>query len=635
MKLTELSRFKGVIVAAGMLVLLLVLFAFAIAKLQQNALQTELALSQVQSLDLIESNSGGSFSVFNAWREGLTPAQVETLNFADAKAWADLQSASQSSNTDGYSTAKQALIGALQALSEKRQKLVSIAPIAVGLLALLIFFLALIPQLLRINKQKEVQVESNQQAENILNTVSEGLFLLDKEGQIGVEQSASLKEMFRLKRDLDGSFLDFIGQYVPESSVVVAKDYLDLLYGDRVKEKLVKDLNPLNQVEINIARRDGSMESRFLDFKFARVMVEGKLQHLLGSITDVTREVMLERELDANKEAQEAQLDLLMNVLHIDQGSLSRFYQETESALDSINNVLQERGHSDHNIRSKLDSISEKAHRIKGDAAALKLNSFEFVVHEFETEVDQLKSAKGSVSGRDMLPAVGKLKEVFKELNDMQSIVSRFESVLAVEQERSNTDAEVSVQAPKPAGLTGELGQLVDSLAERSGVRVVLKAFGLEPEQVPDHLSKTIRDTSIQLIRNSVAHGALAPEQRLAAGKPDYLTITVSLTETSEGHTLIVRDDGEGLDKDKIVAKAFEKGLIKTDSPSDVSSSVLSRIIFHPGFSSKDEVDLDAGRGVGLSAVHTMIREVGGALGFSQAPKKYTQFSIRFKNEDK
>ena len=57
------------------------------------------------------------------------------------------------------------------------------------------------------------------------------------------------------------------------------------------EEKLVRDLNPLNKVEISITRRDGTMESRFLDFKFARVMVESKLEHLLGSVTDVTKEV--------------------------------------------------------------------------------------------------------------------------------------------------------------------------------------------------------------------------------------------------------------------------------------------------------------------------------------------------------
>ena len=165
-----------------------------------------------------------------------------------------------------YRSALNNLKKQLDAEADKRNRLLDITPLAICILAVLVYLLAIIPQLLKISKDEDVQVESNQQAENILNTVSEGLFLLDKNGQIGVEQSASLQQMFRLERDLEGSFLDFIGQYVPVSSVAVAKDYLDLLYGDRVKEKLVKDLHPLNSVETNITRRDGSVESRFLDF---------------------------------------------------------------------------------------------------------------------------------------------------------------------------------------------------------------------------------------------------------------------------------------------------------------------------------------------------------------------------------
>ena len=184
----------------------------------------------------------------------------------------------------------------------------------------------------------------------------------------------------------------------------------------------VKDLNPLNKVEVSITRRDGSIENRYLDFNFARVMVDGELQHLLGSVTDVTREVRLEQELENNKQEQEAQLDLLMNILHLDKRSLSRFYSETESSLDSINETLQERGHSSDQIRNKLITISEQAHKIKGDAAALKLHNFEFIMHEFETELAIVQQTKGSISGREVLPAVTKLKDVFKELNNMQSL---------------------------------------------------------------------------------------------------------------------------------------------------------------------------------------------------------------------
>ncbi len=641
MNLGELARYKGVLVATFVLVLLVVLSALVSSGLQSKARTSTAILERVTALEWLSPADQGltSTTSVDEWEKKFQPAELSWLNSVAASPLANLKSAITAGDNEAYSKALAELTSLVANEDNKRNRLLKIAPIAVSLIAGMIFLLAVIPQLLRLSKDKEVQVESNQQAENILNTVSEGLFLLDKEGQIGVEQSKSLKQMFRMERDLEGGFLDFIGQYVPDSSVSVAKDYLDLLYGDRVKEKLVKDLNPLNQVEITITRRDGSNESRYLDFKFARVMVDGELQHLLGSVTDVTREVVLEKELQSNKEEQEAQLDLLMNILHLDKDSLSRFYSESEAALNEINNTLQERGSSSSQIRSKLGVIAEQAHRIKGDAAALKLHNFEFIVHEFESAIADVQAMPGNVTGRDVLPAVTKLKLVFKELNSMQSIVTRFSEVLKVERSAGsaptaegpivveNTQAST---AQVGSSLENELDQLVTTLSERNNVRVVLKTFGLGDGDVPEELAKVVRDASIQLLRNCVTHGAKPPEYRLAQSKPDYMTAVVSLTKTDDGHTLIVRDDGDGLDQERILQKAVEKGLLKAMPEGEVSQAGIGKIIFHSGFSTKDDVDLDSGRGVGLSAVLSMVNDAGGAIGLAQAKNKYCQFSVRF-----
>ncbi len=639
MNFSDLLRYKGILVSA--LVLLVIVFIFAAANrgLQSNVVQSSLVQQSVDSLALhysYGSNAEGATvprsEDFALWEEALSLDQRNWLEKVGSAQMSAVRDAIVQGESIGFSAALGELRKVVAQAATKRTKLLNIAPIAVCFMALLVFLLALVPQLLRLTDDKEVAVQSNQQAENILNTVSEGLFLVDKEGQIGVEQSASLKQMFRLERDLEGGFLEFISQYVPDGTVNVAKDYLDLLYGDRVKEKLVADLNPLTQVEISITRRDGSVESRFLEFKFARVMVEGELQHLLGSVTDVTRRVLLEQELEANKEEQEAQLDLLMNILHLDKGSLSRFYEESESALNEINQILQERGHSSDEIKSKLAMIAERAHRIKGDAAALKLHSFEFEMHEFEAEIAAVQEIKGKITGRDVLPAVTKLKSVFKELNNMQSIVTRFSEVLSMEKTQGVAVSNDIEESGTGSSLENELQALVATVSERNGVRVVLRTFGLGAHDVPEQLQKVVRDSAIQMLRNSIAHGAKPPVERLAQGKPDYMTVTVSLTKTEEGYTFIVRDDGDGLNQEKILDAAVKQGLIPDVNSIKVTPTLLGKIIFHPKFSSKDEVGLDAGRGVGLSAVHSMIRDFGGAMGFAHSPGKHCQFSVRFNN---
>jgi len=94
-----------------------------------------------------------------------------------------------------------------------------------------------------------------------------------------------------------------------------------------------------------------------------------------------------------------------------------------------------------------------------------------------------------------------------------------------------------------------ELEGLVDTLSERNGVRVMLRAFGMNDDQVPADLRSVLRDSAIQMIRNSIAHGAKSPSERLAQGKPDYMTITASLTQTEQGRVFMLRDDGEGLNQ--------------------------------------------------------------------------------------
>ena len=707
MNFGELLRYRGVLIAAAVLLAVVFVSAFATKGLQENSLHSALALQKIDSLSMTYKSSDAlpESAEFADWDEGFTSSERDWLEKTSGNQLSSVRDAVVAADQSRFKSALTSLRNNASAEASKRARLLAIAPLAICLLGVLIYLLAIIPQLLRLSSVAEVQVESNQQAENILNTVSEGLFLLDKNGDIGVEQSKSLKGMFRMKRDLEGSFLEFIGAYVPDSAVAVAKDYLDLLYGDRVKEKLVKDLNPLNKVEVSITRRDGSIENRYLDFNFARVMVDGELQHLLGSVTDVTREVRLEQELENNKQEQEAQLDLLMNILHLDKRSLGRFYSETEASLDSINETLQERGHSSDQIRNKLITISEQAHKIKGDAAALKLHNFEFIMHEFETELAVVQQTKGKISGREVLPAVTKLKDVFKELNNMQSIVTRFSEVLKMERGQGAIEvpAAVDVTVAEKAGdfeeamssaisndtqdsesaaavvngddgetsalvddvneetaesveeeltaeeqpeeaseevtedslendgsqLESELQDLVEMVAERNDVQVKLRTVGLD--SVPENLSKVIRDSSIQILRNCVAHGARPAADRVASGKNEFMTISMAVQATDTGHNLVIRDDGEGLDREKIIEKAIEKGMIKAESADKVTPQVLAKLIFHPGFSTRDEADLDAGRGVGLSAVYSMIREAGGALGFSHEPGQFTQFSVRFK----
>lgn len=352
-------------------------------------------------------------------------------------------------NDDAIAKAKQ-LNQIVSAKDQKRKSLASTMLIVGAVVTLLLYFALMIPMFARRKGEEETQVVTKSETEGIMNTVSEGLFLLGNDHQIGVEQSASLKRMFKLERDLEGDFFDFISDYVTQENVRVAKDYLDLLFGDRVKEKLVEDLNPLNNVEISLVRRDGQYESRYLDFRFKRVMVDGAISHLLGSVSDVTRQVELEKQLIQTKEEQEAQVDLLMSILHIDSDRLQTFIRNSSETLDEINERLSERGHSDGQIRSKLVDVMSNAHRLKGDAAALGLHKFEFGAHDFEEELETIRRGESSLTGKDLLPAITKLRTLYTEMDSMTELIGKFSEAM-----NAKGDSSVKFAADLDASIGG------------------------------------------------------------------------------------------------------------------------------------------------------------------------------------
>jgi len=322
------------------------------------------------------------------------------------------------------------------AISEKhlkRKTLAATMMIVAAIVTLLLYFALMIPLFSRRQDAAETAEVAQTESAGIMNTVSEGLFLLGSDHQIGVEQSASLKRMFKLERELEGDFFDFISNYVTQENVRIAKDYLELLFGDRVKEKLVEDLNPLNNVEISLVRRDGQFENRYLDFRFKRVLVDGNISHLLGSVADVTRQVELEQQLAQTKEEQEAQVDLLMSILHIDNARLQTFITNSSETLDQINERLSERGHSDGQIRSKLVDIITNAHRLKGDAAALGLHKFEFGAHDFEEELEKIRLTESSLGGKDLLPAITKLRSLYTEMDRMTDLIGKFSEAMSAQ----------------------------------------------------------------------------------------------------------------------------------------------------------------------------------------------------------
>lgn len=170
--------------------------------------------------------------------------------------------------------------------------------------------------------------------------------------------------------------------------------------------------------------------------------------------------------------------------------------------------------------------------------------------------------------------------------------------------------------------------RIVRSLARDLGKEVDLKIFGEETE-LDRSVVDEIGDPLIHLIRNAMDHGLETPDERIAAGKPG--TGTLVLAAVHEGNSIIIsiKDDGRGIDTDRVGRKAIEKGLITEDQLAAMSQREMFDLIFLPGFSTKDKASDLSGRGVGMDVVKTNIKKLNGLIEIKSEKGLGSEFILR------
>ncbi|MBO4630264.1 MAG: chemotaxis protein CheA [Treponema sp.] len=157
------------------------------------------------------------------------------------------------------------------------------------------------------------------------------------------------------------------------------------------------------------------------------------------------------------------------------------------------------------------------------------------------------------------------------------------------------------------------------------------KKINLEIEGEDTELDKSVvedlLDPIMHCVRNSVDHGIETPEVRKAAGKPE--TGTVLLKASNEGNLIVieVKDDGAGIDVEKVRKKAIENGLIHPDKV--ITDQDAYQLIMQPGFSTADKISNISGRGVGLDVVKTMINNIKGSISINSVKGQGTSFIIK------
>ena len=211
----------------------------------------------------------------------------------------------------------------------------------------------------------------------------------------------------------------------------------------------------------------------------------------------------------------------------------------------------------------------------------------------------------------ELVIAQAMLGQTVQELPEATS--SRLAQILeeVVHHTRELKDSVMSMRAQPVGSVFQRMPRLVRELSTKTKKKVRLETVG-ETTEVDRSIIERLSDPLTHIIRNSVDHGIESPADRLAAGKNEEGTIRLSAEHRGGRIVIQVADDGAGINSERVLAKAREKGLIGSDAA--LTEDEINNLIMQPGFSTAEKISDISGRGVGMDVVRSNIQEMGGRI---------------------
>lgn len=540
----------------------------------------------------------------------------------------------------------------------------------------------------RVSSSENQLQMAGKRSDEILSAVNEGLFLIDKDLVIADEYSKALEGIVNHTKLAGKQLPDILSKLVSPKDLEDTKTFVGQLFSEWVVEDLVTDLNPLKKLRTQVPTELGGYEERFLDFRFSRVYEENEVVRILVSVRDISDAVRLEKNLESEKQQSDRQLEMLSTIMNSDPNILQHFIDSTLVRIDNINDILKTPGSTKKDLMNKATEIYRELHSLKGESSAMQLDSFVSKSEDAETKVKYLID-KREISGNEFLSLAIDLDELLnltifvKNLTDRIGFIGEgineqvnvfannetpeiFDKKLAKAHEQlvHDTQAKPTQQIansvnndnqpidteentventvanttkttdtmPNAESLVSFYNQFAQDIAKRNHKQISFQCLGMDHVTLTPEQVNLVKDISIQLLRNSIVHGVEAPQVRQQKDKPPVGRVNLILEENlDEGTaTLSIMDDGQGIQYEKLRQAALASGKYNPDKVAKWTKKELLRLMFVPNLSTADASTEDAGRGIGMDVVKTLVGKLKGKLQINSKADEYTRFSIIF-----
>ena len=438
--------------------------------------------------------------------------------------------------------------------------------------------------------------------------IQQGIFLMNTEYKILSLYSRPLITILSYyDTELEGkNFLDILAASLDARQLQTMKGYFEMIFSKSKSAKVLESVNPISEFEYKIDDR-----IKILATKFHLIEQEGSEPVIIGIIQDITREKEFEKEMLAQKEAQELEMKNMFDVIQVDPLVFNDFIEDTESNFKYINAILKDKSMTERQVVNKF---FQNIHAIKSNALVLGLENFGKRLHVLEDNIKKI-SAQHDISLDNVLDLAVKLEDIMQEKDSYTKIVNKIEAF-----KTSNRLDSVLVHT---------LTLAIERIAAETQKKVELKTGQMDMDILGSRLRKPIKDILFQCVRNSIYHGIEPVEERIQKHKKPQGLLVISIKNVDGRAEINFSDDGRGLDWNKIK----NRYLVMNPNATDVSRKTLLLSIFSPEFSTSEETTTVAGRGVGLSLVRDLVKENAGTVNVNSSDTGLTfKFTFPFNN---
>ena len=462
-------------------------------------------------------------------------------------------------------------------------------------------------QLEQYSKTLEVEVKQRtQEIRNIVDNVSFGFFIVDEELMIQKGFTNSCLNLFSKKKEqIEGAnLLKILGLSKKECENF-----------ECMVEQVFEDLFPEDVSLGQIPQYFKMKDNKTISLSAATIRNEdGEIESLLFSMDDATE--FLKAEAEANHGR------VIIKILK-NKDSFSEMIEKTKLMCEELSQV---------NFEDKQKDVRRVFHTIKGNFALFGLKHVSERVHEIED--------KKLIEMNDLIEIEARIKDFLEENYDVLNIRYQQENdksfkvtkkeILSINSVLMDGNIhEVmrwfqEIQKKPFSEIMSPLIDMAKLVAAEEGKDIKFVLSGEDHRICPETYGELITNLH-HIVRNSICHGIEKPNLR--GDKDKRGKLSVSLHSDLEGHTFTFQDDGRGIDFQKLRQNAIDKNI-------DVKNIEDTKLIFVDGLSTKDEIDGNAGRGVGMPAILKSVESSGGSIKVISIPNEGTKITIKLKKVD-